>query len=129
MVSLIMGTTCLTKVLMDEGSDLNMLYANTLNKMGIPWSSLCPRMALFYRIVLGWKLCPLGASGSTSPLSSRTTSTRSPSPSRSVDYLGVYHALHCRLCFAKFMAVPNHTYLNLKMPGLKGVITIEGSFE
>ena len=27
------------------------------------------------------------------------------------------------------MAVPNYTYLKLKMPGLKWVITIEGSFE
>jgi hypothetical protein len=27
------------------------------------------------------------------------------------------------------MAVPNYTYLKLKMPGLKGVITIGGSFE
>jgi hypothetical protein len=27
------------------------------------------------------------------------------------------------------MAIPNYTYLNLKMPGPKGVITIKGSFE
>jgi hypothetical protein len=27
------------------------------------------------------------------------------------------------------MAVPNYTYLKLKMLGLRGVITIEGSFE
>jgi hypothetical protein len=27
------------------------------------------------------------------------------------------------------MAIPNYTYLTLKMPGPKGVITIEGSFE
>ena len=27
------------------------------------------------------------------------------------------------------MVVPNYTYLKLKMPSLKGVITIEGSFE
>ena len=27
------------------------------------------------------------------------------------------------------MMVPNYTYLKLKMPGLKGVITVEGSFE
>ena len=27
------------------------------------------------------------------------------------------------------MAVPNYTYLMLKMPSPKGVITIEGSFE
>ena len=27
------------------------------------------------------------------------------------------------------MVVPNHTCLKLKMPGLKWVITVEGSFE
>jgi hypothetical protein len=27
------------------------------------------------------------------------------------------------------MAVPNYTYLKLKMPGPKGIITVEGSFE
>jgi hypothetical protein len=27
------------------------------------------------------------------------------------------------------MAVPHYTYLKLKMPGPKGVITVEGSFE
>ena len=27
------------------------------------------------------------------------------------------------------MAIPNYTYLKLNMPGLKGVITVEGSFE
>ena len=33
------------------------------------------------------------------------------------------------MCFAKFMALPSYTYLKLKTPGPKGVITIEGSFE
>ena len=46
-----------------------------------------------------------------------------------IDFLGVYHTLLDRLCFAKFMTVPNYTYLKLKMPGSKGVITVEGSFE
>ena len=27
------------------------------------------------------------------------------------------------------MAIPNYTYLKLKMPGPKGVITVKGSFE
>jgi hypothetical protein len=27
------------------------------------------------------------------------------------------------------MAIPNYTYLKLKMPGPKGVTTVEGSFE
>jgi hypothetical protein len=29
-----------------------------------------------------------------------------------------------RPCYAKFMAIPNYTYLKLKMPGPKGVITV-----
>jgi hypothetical protein len=60
MVSLIMGTTCLTKVLMDRGSILNILYASTLDKMGIPRSSLRPSKAPFYGIVPGKEAVPLG---------------------------------------------------------------------
>ena len=51
MVSPILGTTRLTKVLMDGGSGLNILYAITLNRMGIPRSILHPSKALFYGIV------------------------------------------------------------------------------
>jgi hypothetical protein len=58
-VNLIVGTTCLIIVLMDRGSDLNILYASTLNKMGIPWSSLCPSKAPFYGIILGNEVMPL----------------------------------------------------------------------
>jgi hypothetical protein len=60
MVSLIMGTTCLTKVLIDRGSSLNILYASTLDKMGIPRSSLRPSKAPFYGIVPGKEAVPLG---------------------------------------------------------------------
>jgi hypothetical protein len=59
MVNLIVGTTCLTKVLMDEGSGLNILYASTLDKMRIPRSSLSPSKAPFYRIILGKETVPL----------------------------------------------------------------------
>ena len=46
-----------------------------------------------------------------------------------VDFLGIYHALLGQPCFAKFMAIPNYTYLKLKIPSTKGVITVEGSFK
>ena len=38
-------------------------------------------------------------------------------------------ALLSRPFFAKFMTIPNYTYLKLKMPSPKGVITVKGSFE
>jgi hypothetical protein len=41
-----------------------------------------------------------------------------------VGFRGVYHAILGRPCYAKFMAVPNYTYLKMKMPETKGVITV-----
>jgi hypothetical protein len=70
MVSPIVGTTHVSKVLMDGGSGLNILYASTLNKMGIPQNSPRPSKALFYCIVLGKEIVPLGASDSMSPSAS-----------------------------------------------------------
>ena len=60
MVSPIVGNTWLTKVMMDGGSSLNILYARTLHKMGIPRSNLRPSKAPFYGIVLGKEVVPLG---------------------------------------------------------------------
>ena len=40
-----------------------------------------------------------------------------------------YHALLGRTAFAKFNAVPHYAYLKLKMPGPRGVITINGNTE
>jgi hypothetical protein len=42
MVSPIVGTTRLTKVLMDGGNDLNILYASTLDKDGHPLEQPAP---------------------------------------------------------------------------------------
>ena len=46
-----------------------------------------------------------------------------------VGFPGTFHAILGRPCYMKFMAVPNYTYLKLKMPGLGGVITIGTSFQ
>ena len=46
-----------------------------------------------------------------------------------VGFRGTYHAIIRRLGYVKFMAIPNYTYLKLKMPGPKGVITISSSYE
>jgi len=45
-----------------------------------------------------------------------------------VDFPGSYHAILGWPCYAKFMAVPNYTYLKLKMSGPNGVITVGSTF-
>jgi len=46
-----------------------------------------------------------------------------------VGFPGTFHAILGRPCYAKFMAVPNYTYLKLKIPGPGGVITVGTSFQ
>jgi hypothetical protein len=46
-----------------------------------------------------------------------------------VGFTGTYHAILGRPCYTKFMAVPNYTYLKMKMPGPKGIMTVGSSTE
>jgi hypothetical protein len=114
---------------MDGGSSLNVLYASTLDKMGILWSSLCPSKALFYEIIPGKEVVLLGRIRLNITFGQPDNFHKELLTFKVVDFPRVYHALLGRPCFAKFMAIPNYTYQKLKMPSLKGVITIEGSFE
>ena len=45
------------------------------------------------------------------------------------DFPSVYHAILGQPCYAKFMAIPNYTYLMLKMPRPHGIITIGGDLQ
>jgi hypothetical protein len=46
-----------------------------------------------------------------------------------VGFSGTYHAILGRPAYAKFMAVPNYTYLKLKIPGPKGIITVGPTYQ
>ena len=45
-----------------------------------------------------------------------------------VDFPVSYHAILGQPCYAKFMAIPNYTYLKLKMLGPNNIITIGSTF-
>ena len=46
-----------------------------------------------------------------------------------VGFLGTFHAILGRPRYVKFMAVPNYTFLKMKMPSPHGVITVVTSFQ
>jgi hypothetical protein len=56
----IIGNVRLTKVLMDGGSDLNIIYAETLGLLRIDLSSVRTGAAPFHGIVPGKRVQPLG---------------------------------------------------------------------
>jgi hypothetical protein len=45
-----------------------------------------------------------------------------------VEFPRSYQAILGRPCYAKFMVVPNYTYLKLKMLGPNGIITVGSTF-
>ena len=60
MVDPIIDTKRLTKVLMDGGSGLNIMYIEMLDAMGIDRARIRPTRAPFHGIMLGKQAMPLG---------------------------------------------------------------------
>ena len=56
----IVGPKRLTKVLMDGGSGLNIMYAKMLDEMGVDRTNLRPTRAPFHGIMLAKQAMPLG---------------------------------------------------------------------
>jgi hypothetical protein len=46
-----------------------------------------------------------------------------------VGFSGMYHAILERSAYTKFMAMPNYTYLKMKSPGPKGIITVGTTYQ
>ena len=119
----------LTRVLMDGGSSLNLLYQDTVRKMGIDPSRIKPTKTTFKGVIPGVEAHCTG-------LVTLEVVFGSPDNFRSeelifdiVPFRSGYHALLGRTAFARFNAVPHYTYLKLKMPGPRGVITVNGNTE
>ncbi|XP_066389067.1 uncharacterized protein [Miscanthus floridulus] len=114
---------------MDGGSGLNILYANTLELLEIDRSRLRGDVAPFHGIVPGKRTRPLGRIDLLVCFGTPSNYRKEVLTFEVVEFGGAYHAILGRPCYAKFMAVPNYTYLKLKMPGPNGVITIESTYE
>jgi hypothetical protein len=120
----VIGNVRLTKVLMDRGSSLNIIYAETLGLLRIDLSSVRAGAAPFHGIIPGKRVQPLGQLDLPVCFGTPSYFRRETLMFEVVGFRGTYHAMLGRPCFTKFMAVPNYTYLKLKMSGPNGVITI-----
>jgi hypothetical protein len=78
----VIGNARFSKVLMDGGSSLNILYAHTLRLLGIRLDQLQHSTTPFHGVALGKRVQPLGRSICRSGSARWTTSARRHSPSR-----------------------------------------------
>jgi hypothetical protein len=118
-----------SKVLMDGGSNLNILYAHTLRLLGIGLDQLRPSTMPFHGVMPGKRVQPLGQIDFPVWFGTPDNFRKETLTFEVVGFRGEYHAILERPCYAKFMAVPNYTYVKMKMPGPKGVITVGSLIE
>ena len=119
-----------TKVLIDGGAGLNIIFSETLRKMGLQLAGMITLTSTpFYGIVPGKAAMPLGQI--TLPVTFGT-----PSKYRTefinfevADFDSSYHAILGRPALAKFMAIPHYPYLFLKMPGPNGVLSLRSDLK
>jgi hypothetical protein len=116
-------------VFMDAGSGINLIYARTPKAMCISLESLKPTDCSFHGIVPGGTNYPLGKIELDVCFGSSNNYRRAKMEFEVMDWPSQYHAILGRPTFAKFMAVPHYAYVMLKIPGPKGTITVQGSFE
>ena len=117
----------LTRVLMDGGSSLNLLYQDTVRKMGIDPSRIKPTKTTFKGLIPGVEASCTGSVTLEVVFGSPDNFWSEELIFDIVPFRSGYHALLGRTAFAKFNAVPHYAYLKLKMPGPRGVITINGN--
>jgi hypothetical protein len=120
----------LTRVLIDGGSGLNLIFASTLKKMGLDLTNkLTPSKAPFYGIVPGNAAHPLGTVVLPVTFGTRENYRTEFIKFEVANFESSYHAILGRPVIAKFMAVPHYVYLLLKMPGRSGVLTLQGDLK
>jgi hypothetical protein len=109
---------------MDGGSSLNIIYAETLELLQINLSTIQAGAAPFHGIIPGKRVQPLGQLDLSVCFWTPSNFRKETLTFEVVGFRGTYHAVLGRPCYAKFMVVPNYTYLKLKMPDPNGVITV-----
>jgi hypothetical protein len=120
----------ITKVLIDGGAGLNIIFSETLRKMGLDFAGLItPTGVPFCGIVPSKAAMPLRQI--TLPVTFETQTNYRTEFIRFevVDFETSYRTILGRPTLAKFMVVPHYPYLLLKMPGPHGILSLWGDLK
>src|SRR3954471_22933008 len=121
------GGYTLDKMLMDGGSNMNILYYETFLRMGLTQKQLQHSQTVFHGIVPGKSARPIGKIYLETTFGNAENFRSEIIPFEEVNLESPYHAILGRPAYARFMSRPCYVYLNLKISGPYGLITVEGS--
>src|SRR3954464_2995669 len=117
-----------SRVLVDGGSTINILYRDTLVKLGITERDLERSRTTFHGIVPGLSCTPMGRIRLDVIFGTEENFRREPIWFEVADISSPYHALLGLPAVAKFMINAHQTYLKMKLAGPNGIITVTGDF-
>jgi hypothetical protein len=117
-----------SKCLMDGGSSLNIVYVETLTKLGLTKTQLRHSAITFYGVVSGRQAKSLGSITLKVAFGSEENYRGEPITFEVVPFKSTYHVIFGHPAFHSFHARPCYIYNQLKMPGPDGIITVYGSF-
>ena len=118
-----------TRVLMDGGSSLNLIYEDTVRKMGIDPTKISHSNTTFKGVTPGPEAHCMG-SLVLEVIFGFPNNFRSENLTFHIaPFQSGYQAPLGREAFARFNAIPHYASLMLKMPGPRGIITVDGNIE
>nr|XP_034570811.1 uncharacterized protein LOC117835564 [Setaria viridis] len=119
----------LSKVLIDGGSGLNIIFTETLKHMDFNFERLLPCEDLFYGIVPSKESYPIRRVILPVTFGTPNNYRTEHLIFEVANFKTSYHAIFGKPMLVRFMAIPNHTYLILKMPAPNDVLSIFGDVE
>ena len=119
----------LTRVLMDGGSSLNLIYQDTVCKMGIDPSRISQSNTTFKGVIPRVEARYTGSLVLEVIFGSPDNFISEELIFDIAPFRSGYQALLGRAAFARFNAVPHYASLKLKMPGPCGIIIVSRNSE
>src|SRR3954466_14710874 len=117
------------EVLIDGGNSINIMYKDTMLKLGITMNMMEPTKTTFHGIVLGLSCEPIGRIWVDVLFGNRENCRTEAIEFEVVDLVSSYHALLGRPAMAKFMATTHIAYLKMSLPDPCRVIIVEGYYK
>jgi hypothetical protein len=116
----------LPKTLVDGGSSLNIIFTETLRKMDFGFSKMTTYDEHFYSVEPGKATCPIDRVCLPVTFGTKDNFHMEYLTFEVADFHSSYHSILGRPMLSKFMSIPHHTYLNMKMPASNGILSVYG---
>jgi hypothetical protein len=108
------------------GAATKIIFIETLRKMEFDFSKMTACDEPFYGVVFGKAAYPIGCVCLPVTFGTEENFHIEYLTFNVADFRSSYHAIFGRPMLAKFMAIPHHTYLIMKMPALNGILSVLG---